>query len=79
MIQMDKAMRIAQSRDASGVGKSLSSKLSIVNMSDDEIMHKAERLGISLGHSEGEVVKSIRGIKLLEEERILTMLQKKYR
>jgi hypothetical protein len=45
-------------------------------MPDDEIMHKAERLGISLGKSDGEVVKSIKGIKLLEEERILTILQK---
>jgi hypothetical protein len=44
-------------------------------MPDDEIMHKAERLGISLGKSDGEVVKSIKGIKLLEEERILTILQ----
>lgn len=77
MLQMEKAMRIAQSKDASScVGKSLSPKFSITNMSDDEIMHKAERLGISLGKSEGEVVKSIKGIKLLEEDRILTILQK---
>jgi hypothetical protein len=77
MLQMEKAMKIAQLRDASScVGKSLSPKFSIVNMPDDEIMHKAERLGISLGKSEGEAVKSIKGIKLLEEEQILTILQK---
>jgi hypothetical protein len=33
-------------------------------------------LGISLGQSKGEVVKSIKGIQLLEEERILAILQK---
>jgi hypothetical protein len=44
------------------------SKFSIVNLPNDEIIHKAERLGISLGKSEGEVVKSIKGIKLLEEK-----------
>ncbi|KAK1618468.1 hypothetical protein QYE76_023985 [Lolium multiflorum] len=76
MLQMEKAMRNAQLRDgASSIGNSLPPKFSIVNMPDDEIMHKAESLGISLGKSEGEVVKTIKGIKLLEEERILTILQ----
>jgi hypothetical protein len=77
MLQMEKAMRNAQLRDTPPcVGKSMPPKFSIVNIPDDEIRHKAERLGISLGKSEGEVVKSIRGIKLLEEDRILTFLQK---
>jgi hypothetical protein len=77
MLQMEKAMRNAQLRDVPpSVGKSMSPKFSIVNLPNDEIIHKAERLGISLGKSEGEVVKSIKGIKLLEEERILTILQK---
>jgi hypothetical protein len=77
MFQMEKAMRNAQLRDGSStLGKSLPPKFSIVNIPDDEIMHKVERLGISLGKSNGEVVKSIKGIKLLEEERILTILQK---
>jgi hypothetical protein len=77
MTQMEKAMRNAQMRDASScAGMSVPPKFSIVNIPDNEIIHKAERLGISLGKSEGEIVKSIKGIKLLEEERILTMLHK---
>jgi hypothetical protein len=77
MSQMEKAMRNAQLRDgASSIGNFFPPKFSIVNMPDDEIMHKAESLGISLGKSEGEVGKTIKGIKLLEEERILTILQK---
>jgi hypothetical protein len=77
MPQMEKAMMNAQLRDvSSGAGKPLPPKFSIVNMPESEIIHKANRLGISLGQSEGEVVKSIRGNKLLEEERILTFLQK---
>jgi hypothetical protein len=77
MTQMEKAMRNAQLRDVSScAGMSVPPKFSIVNIPDNEIIHKAERLGISLGKSEGEIVKSIKGIKLLEEERILTMLHK---
>jgi hypothetical protein len=74
---MEKAMLNAQLRDVSPcAGKSSSPKFSIVDMSESDIMHKANRLGISLGLSEGEIAKSIRGIKMLEEERILTILQK---
>jgi hypothetical protein len=74
---LEKAMMNAQMRDvSSSAGKSLPFKFSIVNIPDSEISNKAGRLGISLGQSEGEVVKSIRGIKMLEEERILTILQK---
>jgi hypothetical protein len=74
---MEKAMLNAQLRDVSPcAGKSSSPKFSIVNMPESEITHKANRLGISLGQSQGEIVKSIRGIKMLEEERILTILQK---
>jgi hypothetical protein len=77
MTQTEKAMRNAQLMGASScAGMSVSPKFSIVNIPDNEIIHKAERLGISLGKSEGEIVKSIKGINLLEEERILTMLHK---
>jgi hypothetical protein len=70
-------MRNTQMRGAScSPGKSSVPKFSITNILDVEISHRAERLGVSLGLSEGDVAKSIKGIKLLEEERILTMLQK---
>jgi hypothetical protein len=71
-------MMNAQLRDeASTAGKILFPTYSIVNLPDSEIIHKADRLGISLGQYKEEVLKSIKGIKLLEEERILTILQKK--
>jgi hypothetical protein len=75
--QMEKAMKNAQLRDASFcAGKPLAPKYSIVNIPDSEIIHRADRLGVSLGKSDGEVVKSIKGIKMVEEEQILTILQK---
>jgi hypothetical protein len=74
---MEKAMLNAQLKDvSSSAGKPLTPKYSIVNIPDSEIIHRAERLGISLGQSNGEVIKSIKGIKLVEEEQILTVLQK---
>jgi hypothetical protein len=39
-------------------------------------MHRVDWLGVSLGNSATEVVKYIKGIKMVEEERILTILQK---
>jgi hypothetical protein len=78
MPQMEKAMLNAQMRDASfNTGKPLPPKFSIVHIPYSKKNRKADRLEISLGQSKGEVVKSIEGIKLLEEERILTILQKK--
>jgi hypothetical protein len=75
MPQMEKAMLNAQLKDASStVGKPIPH--SIVNIPDSETIHRADRLGISLGQSNWKVVKSIKGLKLLEEERILTILQK---
>jgi hypothetical protein len=77
MLQIEKAMRQPQLREASCVsGKPTTPNFSIINIPDEEICHRANRLGVSLGLSEGEVAKSIKGIKLLEEERILTILQK---
>jgi hypothetical protein len=77
MPQLEKAMMNAQSRDVpSAAGKPLTPKYSIVNIPDSDIILKVDCLGISLGQSKGEVLKSIKGIKLLEEEQILTVLQK---
>jgi hypothetical protein len=74
---MEKAMMNAQMRDgSSNAGKSPTPKYSIVNIPDSEIISKADHLGISLGQSKGEAIKSIKGIKMLEEGRNLTMLKK---
>jgi hypothetical protein len=78
MPQMEKAMRQAQLREAScSSSKPTTLAFSIVNIPDEEISHRANRLGVFFGSSEGDVAKSIKGIKLLEEEHILTILQKK--
>jgi hypothetical protein len=75
MPQMEKAKMATQLRQTpASSGKLVIPKLSIVNIPNDEISLRAERLGISLGCSEREVEKSIKGIKLLEENRILTLL-----
>jgi hypothetical protein len=75
MPQMEKAMRNAQLRNApSSTSKSLPPKFSIINVPDSEIIHRADCLVVSLGQSKGEVEKCIKGIKLVEEERILTIL-----
>jgi hypothetical protein len=77
MPQMDKAMKMGQSRDDTLVaGKPSVPKFSIVNIPDSEVMHRAESLGVSLGKNEMEVLRSIRGIKTVEEKRILTFLHK---
>jgi hypothetical protein len=50
---------------------------SIIHIPDSEIVKRAERSGISLGNSAGEIGKSVKGLKMVEEERILTILEKK--
>jgi hypothetical protein len=77
LTQTDKAMMRAQMRDDPLTsGKQLIPKLSIVNIPESDFIHRAGSLGISLGKNDMEVSESIRGIKCLEEKRILIMLQK---
>jgi hypothetical protein len=78
MPQMEKAMMKAQSRDESfSSGQFTIPMHSIINIPDSEIVKRADRLGISLGNSAGEIGKSVKGLKMVEEERILTILEKK--
>jgi hypothetical protein len=77
MPQLEKAMKKAQSRDESFTTCQLAIPIySIVNIPDSEIVKRATRLGVSLGNSTEEVGKSIKGIKMVEEDRILTILKK---
>jgi hypothetical protein len=78
MPQMEKAKKITQMRLSPATsGKLAIPKFSIVNIPNDEIGHRAERLGISLGCLEREVENSIKDIKLLEENRVLTLFHNK--
>jgi hypothetical protein len=64
---MEKAMKRAQMRDVPlNTGNPSIPKYSIVNIPESDIIHRAECLGVSLGKMETEVVKSIKGIKMLE-------------
>jgi hypothetical protein len=77
MPQMEKAMKKAQLRDENVTsGKPAVPIHSIINIPDDEIVKRADKLGISLGNSIGEITKSVKGLKMVEEERILTILEK---
>jgi hypothetical protein len=78
MPQLERAMKNAQLRDESfNTGQFAIPIYSIVNIPDCEISKRVDRLGVSLGKSEGEIGKSIKGIKMVEEERILTILKEK--
>jgi hypothetical protein len=77
MPQLERAMKNAQLRDESfNTGQFAIPIYSIVNIPDSEISKRADCLGISLGKSQDEICKSIKGIKMVEEERILTILKK---
>jgi hypothetical protein len=73
---MEKAMKNAQLYEDSYSGKVATSKYSIINIADADIVKRAEKLGVSLGVSQAEINQSIRGIKMIEEDRILTILKK---
>jgi hypothetical protein len=78
MPQMEKAMKMAQMRDDFSTSGKLNIPIhSIINIPDSEIARRADRLGISLGNSVGEIDNSVKGIKMVEEQRILTILEKK--
>jgi hypothetical protein len=78
MPQMEKAIKMASLRDESSLsGKFAIPSHSIIHIPDSEIARRADRLGISLGKSAGEIGKSVKGLKMIEEERILTILEKK--
>jgi hypothetical protein len=77
MTQLEKAMLNSKLRNSLGSGMSQSPKYSILSISDDEILDKATRLGVSLGSSIQVAKNSIQCLKDKESERLLTILQKK--
>jgi hypothetical protein len=78
MPHLEKAMKNAQSRDeVFTTGQLAIPMYSIVNIPDSEIVTRANRIGVSLRTSAGEIGKSIKGIKMVEEDQILTILKKK--
>ena len=55
------------------------SKLSILNIPNDEIIARASRLGISLGESPSAITASVNLVKETEYDRSLVILQKNLR
>jgi hypothetical protein len=67
-------MGLAIQRDYQGTA--LASKLSISYISDDVIISRAQKLGVSLGTSANEVATSIKDLKDVEKQRELTILER---
>jgi hypothetical protein len=76
MTQMERAMLIAKKRaETPVIGMSASKITSITSFSENQIIDNAKSLGVSLGVSHTECIKSVRLIKDTEIQRSLTMLK----
>ena len=64
------------SRWDSPTGTSMHPIHSINSFSDDEIIHRASRIGISLGKNKLDAIKSVRDLKACEKERSIQILRK---
>ena len=72
--QFERAVHMAQLRDSPGTLSK--SRLSILNIPNDEIIARASRLGISLGESPSAITASVNLVKETEYDRSLVILQK---
>ena len=72
---LEKAMSLA-SRWDSPTGTSMHPIHSINSFSDDEIIHRASRIGISLRKNKLDAIKSVRDLKACEKERSIQILRK---
>ena len=74
--QLGRAMRMAKIRDIeSSAGLSLNTNISVLHFSEHDIMHRADKLGISLGVNDREVATSINELLDLEMDRAIVMLK----
>jgi hypothetical protein len=74
--QLEKAMQNASFRHGFTAPGKILSKPSIVSLSNEDIVAKANRLGISFGKSKNEVLKAVESIKEVEVNRTLVILKK---
>jgi hypothetical protein len=76
MMQMERAMMIAKKRAGTPVlGMSTMQPASVTSFSDDQIIDEARLLGVSLGSSHSDCLKSAKIIKDFEVQRSITMLK----
>jgi hypothetical protein len=74
--QMKRAMMIAKKRaEMPVIGTSIPKPTSITSFSDDQIIDDARSLGVSLGISHSDCIKSAKLIKDFELHRSITMLK----
>jgi hypothetical protein len=74
--QLERAVHLAQrQKEQLLTGTSNTSNPSIIHMSSDQIVSRANKLGISLGNSTEQVLKSVQKIKSLESDRHVTFLK----
>jgi hypothetical protein len=74
--QLERAMQNASFRHGFTAPGKILSKPSIVSLSNEDIVAKANRLGISFGKSKNEVLKAVESIKEVEVNRTLVILKK---
>ena len=69
-------MQMAKIRDTeASTGLSLNTNIFVLHFSENDIMHRADKLGISLGDNNREVVTSINELLDLETDRAMVMLK----
>jgi hypothetical protein len=73
---LERAVELACKKNLDIPKGTTNANLSILSFSDTEIKHRADRLGISLGKSNGQINSSILVIRKIERERSLIFLQK---
>lgn len=75
-LQLGRAMRAAKLRDVeASTGMSMNTSNSILHFSEHDIIDKASNLGISLGSTPKEIVKSVNELLDLETDRALDIVQ----
>ena len=69
-------MRAAKLRDVEiSTGMSVNKSNSIMHFTNDEIVHNANQLGVSLGNNDTEISRSVNDILDLEADRALEMIR----
>jgi hypothetical protein len=75
--QLERAKYLAKAKDAAlSPGTNQPSRFSLSSLSDDTFLHRANKLGVSLGGNSAQVQMSIHTIKQVDNKRTLIMIQK---
>jgi hypothetical protein len=76
--QMERAQKIAMQRDqAMDPGNNRFSRFTVASFSNESILAKASKLGVSLGSSPSQILESVNTLKEVDLQRTLVMLKNK--